>query len=221
MKFFQMGLGSRSEFAYLSSRDASCYAKACFSMHRLPEPMKVSNPWKGVLLEAHPYAFYESYRNVQLTLPEAMPNLTFILGAISINEKPFMPFTATERMEEHWGCSLPNIDEAGYTQHPVLEREGFTGTSFHVATYSVQELIAEHGEPDFVVMDLEGYELLILAKMLEICDNITAYQVEAHSSSDCSMIMHMLRNHGYTIVNAVHMKNDRCEMQAIRKTRTA
>lgn len=221
MRFFQMGLGSSAEFAYLASRDSSCYEKSRKPLHRVPPPLTASCHWEGVLMEAHPYAFYESYRDVQMRFPDALPNLTFLLGAVSIDDtQRFMPFKSTEWMEHHLGWTLPNVEQAGYTQHPLLERRGETKTKFHVATYSVEDLLKEFGEPDFIALDMEGYELVVLAKLLETTE-IAAYQVEAHSIPDTQMIQAMFHNYDYEVVHAVRMVNDRCEMQAIKRTQSA
>ena len=215
MKFFQIGLGANPEYAYLASRDASCYEKSRGLLQRVPPPLSCRTPWEGVLIEAHPFAFYQSYNSVRNKMPDALINLDFILGAISVDVHPFMPFSTRAKMEEHYGWSLPNVKAPGYTPHPLLKKEGADGTRFNVAAFTVNDLIDFYGVPDFVAMDLEGYELLVLAKFLEETDT-KAYQVEAHSVEDTSMIRSMLENHGYEIVKSGNFVNDRTEMQAVK-----
>lgn len=215
MLFFQIGSGSFAEFSYLASRDRKCYEKSQHPLARLPAPLSASSFWEGVLVEPHPHAFSSLYTTLHSTMPDAMQNLTFVLGAISIQDKPFMLFETTNPLALHGGMSRLDIIEEGYIKNPLLD--SFEKAKFYVPTFTVCQMIEAFGEPDFVLLDVEGYELPILNAFLKI-STCSVYQIESHSDESANLVDITLLDHHFDIVNRLDgMLHNRTEIQAVKR----
>ena len=216
MRFYQIGLGSESEYAYLASRDRTCYVRGKEVLCQVPAPLETSSQWDGVLVDAHPMAFCESYLRIQHTMPDALERLTWVLGAVWTTDLGLMEFEINANLKLHhgWGKSAVKMD--GYTPHLPEEALGVPTTHIHVASITVQQLVLKHGAPDFVVLDCEGAELPLLVEFMRHAPSCTAYQIEAHSSSDADLIYEIFEINGYSVITSLGRVNDRTEMQAIR-----
>ena len=216
MLFYQIGLGGYSEYAYLASRDRTCYARQMDVMFQLPPPLRVTAEWKGLLIEAHPMAFCQTVEEVRSRLPEAMPNLTWLLGVVWAEDAPALEFTINESLQYHDGWSQISHAMDGYTPHCVPEAEGVPTMHIDIASISVQELLTKYGVPDYVILDCESAEVRLLSEFLRLAPSCIGYQIETHSMNDAEIVQRLFDKYGYTIVKSIQMRYNRTEMQAVK-----
>lgn len=215
MKFLQIGLGGTAEFAYLSLPDWRCHLHEQKEKYRPPMPLRSCHEWQGYLIDAHPYAFYQTYKKVQQTWPRAMSNLNWILGAIYHKDINILPFTAPEQFEQHRGWShvaSKSKDPFKVTTYPEIENQ----IRFHVASITADELISYIDEPDFIIMDLEGAEVKLLKKFLKICPNVKAYHIETHTYLGLDEVMKDFKHYGYNITLTTPVYDVGMELQAVK-----
>ena len=216
MLFYQIGLGSSAEFAYLASRDRSCYERSAPEQCRFPsEVAGKAQRWSGVLIEAHPYAFVEAFQQVQHRIPDAMEQLEWVLGALWV-EAGVLPFTAMHILQHHWGWSQPNVEHDGYAKHHPDESLGMPTIGFNVASITPEQVIDAFGEPDLIIMDLEGAEVPLLRRFLELLPTCNAYQIESHCQADTESVQELFKAERFEIRNAWPLGNNRMEMQVVR-----
>ena len=178
-------------------------------------PLRSCHEWQGYLIDAHPYAFYQTYKKVQQTWPRAMSNLNWILGAIYHKDINILPFTAPEQFEQHRGWShvaSKSKDPFKVTTYPEIENQ----IRFHVASITADELISYIDEPDFIIMDLEGAEVKLLKKFLKICPNVKAYHIETHTYLGLDEVMKDFKHYGYNITLTTPVYDVGMELQAVK-----
>ena len=216
LRCYQLGLGERAEYAYLASRDRACYARAAPVAFRVPAPLDIAAEWECVLVDCHPVAFAQSFVSVQQRMPDAMERIRWVLGAVWTTDVPLLEIRATANLQLHFGWSQPAVPTSDYTPHHPAECAGVPTTSYHVASFTVAQLLAQFGRADFVVMDMEGAELPMLEAFLQVAPDITAYHIEAHSRADAIRAYELFDKNTYHVVSSIGRGNDRTEMQAVK-----
>ena len=214
-KFLQIGLGGVAEFAYLACPDWRCHLHDKIDRHRPPTALLELAPWRGVLIDAHPVAFSQTYTSVHKDLPSAVENLEWILAAVYQEDVGLLPFTAPPEMQRHKGWAhVTDVDERyKVTTYP----DRWDEQRFHVATITPMMLIEHMGEPDFIIMDLEGAEVLILQEFLRLGLNVTAYHVETHTAEGRDQVVRDLIAHGYEITMQAKVFTKGTEIQAVKR----